>query len=1021
MNRNTKRFAFGIILAILLFTILMACSSLLFKSYMLLTVETDRPCDLTVFYDNGAEEGYCFDDAHLSQGDVLSAGKQTVKIYIPQEGLRRLRLDFGNAPCNIAIYQLEIVPNFTQSYRLSAEEVFHEFGVLNDISQSSCKDGVVDYAVSGTDGFIATSDNLIKENAKISYANFIFRTILLLGFSVCTSVCVVFSKSILHLIKKFGKFVRQNRIAKVIFCFLVTFIVLGACTLLLFKPHIVLTVESDEACDLDVYFDNGAQVGNCFDDAHLVRGHTLSGGKQTVKIYIPRGGLNRLRFDFGNAPCNIAIYQLEIVPDFAQSYRLSAEEVFHEFSVLNDISQSSCKDGVVNYAVSGTDGFIAASEFMAEKTPEVRTAKIVMHTLLLVCVSIGIAFLQNIFCALKKVAEFLCTKYKQHPRSVKRIVVVALLEIGTVFLSPQYWLIGTLFSVTVGCSICYLGEYVSEDKTLFRDYGMLALLCIMALFPFFLTGFAYGDSYVNLQAGRTPSWVMSCAIAMKRPFVGITSACSINTSVEGSYILRMCLSVGIVVCAILLYRFILEKMNSKPMALLLCIFLCASVITVDCIAYLAVYPIVFSLLLSAVAYLEWESFVDKIEKGCHRESILYGLAFAGSLLAAFCMYQIGTPIFFVMLVISVLDEEKQDKRVIKKGITAVISYGVIALTYLILTSWLQKIFGIQNTQSERAAFIHTLPLFWEKIVWFFTEIIPQSIYRIWASVLPGSLFSTNNLFYTITFNNTYLQGVLLIFTIGTILFYFARLLLKKQWQKFCGCLCGIPLSFYPFLILPESTVLTYYMLPLIMLLDVLFLQGLREILRSVKHLRRDKAQCYWKAAVLLVTVFVTVNSAKYANNWVLYCRDSYQYIKQCIVSNNSEDMRNIHVLGRISPYVGSGPYVVAAVERVIEEIGGNPAEYTITQSDTSYSIEQLTGKNVEVLKRTLSDQDYQRIMGFYEYNKYYECYYLNTNYFLEEDKEFLTRCLTDAELIPSANDKTTLIISLTGFHQTHSF
>ncbi len=162
MNRNTKRFAFGIILAILLFTILMACSLLFFKPYMLLTVETDRPCDLTVFYDNGAEEGYCFDDAHLSQGDVLSAGKQTVKIYIPQEGLRRLRLDFGNAPCNIAIYQLEIVPNFTQSYRLSAEEVFHEFGVLNDISQSSCKDGVVDYAVSGTDGFIATSDNLIR-------------------------------------------------------------------------------------------------------------------------------------------------------------------------------------------------------------------------------------------------------------------------------------------------------------------------------------------------------------------------------------------------------------------------------------------------------------------------------------------------------------------------------------------------------------------------------------------------------------------------------------------------------------------------------------------------------------------------------------------------------------------------------------------------------------------------------------------------------------------------------------------
>lgn len=419
MNRNTKRFAFGIILAILLFTILMACSSLLFKSYMLLTVETDRPCDLTVFYDNGAEEGYCFDDAHLSQGHVLSAGKQTVKIYIPQEGLRRLRLDFGNAPCNIAIYQLEIVPNFTQSYRLSAEEVFHEFGVLNDISQSSCKDGVVNYAVSGTDGFIATSDNLIKENAKISYANFIFRTILLLGFSVCTSVCVVFSKSILHLIKKFGKFVRQNRIAKVIFCFLVTFIVLGACTLLLFKPHIVLTVESDEACDLDVYFDNGAQVGNCFDDAHLVRGHTLSGGKQTVKIYIPRGGLNRLRFDFGNAPCNVWVYDLTIVPSRYRTYCYSPEAVFQTFDVLNDISESSLESEAIKYAVSGADGFIATQTNLLNGKQQIHQSN--WQVLIpLILISLCLSFSGNLIKKICRAAKHLLHKNREKLERIKQ-------------------------------------------------------------------------------------------------------------------------------------------------------------------------------------------------------------------------------------------------------------------------------------------------------------------------------------------------------------------------------------------------------------------------------------------------------------------------------------------------------------------------------------------------------------------------------------------------------------------------
>lgn len=802
---------------------------------------------------------------------------------------------------------------------------------------------------------------------------------------------------------------------------LILFVVLSVCSALSFQPYLLLTIESDTTCDLMVFYDNGSKEGYCFDDAHMTQTQLMSGGEQTVKVLVPRSGLNRLRLDFGNMPCHVAISQMVIVPNCIQSYWYSAEEVFQAFPVLNDIAQSSYEDGAAKYTISGSDGFITVSDRMPKKTVEFRVGLVMVKAILLACLSFCIVFWKSLFRFVKKTAGIFFLKYMRHYKFANRVLVVLLLELCTVFLCPQYWLIGTLFSVMVGCSVCYLGEYVSEDKTLFRDYGMLALLCTMALFPFFLTGFAYGDSYVNLQGGRTPSWVMSGAIAMKRPFVGITSACSINTSVEGSYILRMCLSVGIVVCAILLYRFILAKMNSKPMALLLCIFLCASVITVDCIAYLAVYPIVFSLLLSAVAYLEWESFVDKIEKGCHRESILYGLAFAGSLLAAFCMYQIGTPMFFVLLVISVLDEKTQDKGVIKKGVSAVFSYGAIAVMYLLCTSWLQKIFEIQNTQSERSAFIHTIPQVLEKTKWFFQEVIPQSIYRIWAGVMPGGFFTTNNLFYTISFKNGNLQSALMVCTIGFILFYFASLLFKKQWQKVFGCLCGIPLSFYPFLLLPESTVLTYYMLPLIMLLEVFLFQGVRALLHCTHCLLGDKTQCRRTAVILLVGALVVINSARYANNWVMYCRDSYQYMKQSILSNKTEDVQNIHVFGKISPYVGSSPYVIAAVERIIEEIGENPAEYTITQSDTSYSIEQLTGKNVEVLKRTLSDQDYQRIMGFYEYNKYYECYYLNANYFLEEDKEFLTRCLTDAELIPSANDKTTLIISLTGFHQTHSF
>lgn len=46
---------------------------------------------------------------------------------------------------------------------------------------------------------------------------------------------------------------------------------------------------------------------------------------------------------------------------------------------------------------------------------------------------------------------------------------------------------------------------------------------------------------------------------------------------------------------------------------------------------------------------------------------------------------------------------------------------------------------------------------------------------------------------------------------------------------------------------------------------------------------------------------------------------------------------------------------------------------------------------------------------------------MKTISFLEEEQAFMKRSLERGGLIPSADDGTTLIISLTGFNRTHSF
>ena len=813
------------------------------------------------------------------------------------------------------------------------------------------------------------------------------------------------------------KNIRTNIIRRLI-VFLLTLCIAFICIEQIYSPHILLSLQVNKACDLNVFYDNGAVNGYCFDDEHVAQTSSLSPGEQTVKVYIPRESMKRLRLDFGNEPCNVELYALSFVSNVLVSYDYAAEEIFYSFKTLNDISWCDYKDGVAMYTVSGTDGHIAALSSLPMKAATLHTTRMVLQVILLLSISLLMAIGDHVYCFFRKA-------YKRHSRMCKYLTFTLAIEIILLLVCPLYWFIETVFAICFGCGLCYALEYFGENKTLFRDYFGISLVCIIALMPLFLTGFYYGDSYWSRSAGMSAEEYINLPISMKRPFVGIVTALFREISVENSYIMRTCFAVCLIFSGILLYKFVLTKLKSQTTAYILCIFLCASVIAVDSLAYLEIYPIIFSLLFSIIAYLAWEQFTNRIKKGFSRRATLDAFIMVISLLAAFYMYQIGTPVFFVMLVISILSENESDKAVLKKGIVATLFYSVIAIVYLLSTPWIQNIYHVANIQSERANFIHTLPAIIEKITWFFGTVLPQSIHRIWASILPSNIFTANNLFYTISYKEEFLGIALLVFAGIVIFLFLVSCFLQGYRKKAICCLCSIFLSFYPFLLLPESTILTYYILPLIILLEVFFILGLREIFRRekvrLKQRKNIKVCDVKRSIIMLLTLLVVVNSAKYANYWVLYCRDSYQYIKQYILSNKTDDISKIHVYGKIAPNVGGGPYIVGAVERIFEEIGEDPSQYSITQSDTTYAISQLTENDAQALYKALLEPEYEKFMSYYIFSEFYHCYYIKTNSFTPEDQKFLQGCLTRSGLIPRENDKTTLVISMSGFNQTHSF
>ena len=807
-------------------------------------------------------------------------------------------------------------------------------------------------------------------------------------------------------------------LVKRILVFFVTFFLLLVYTEQINRSHIILRLRINKSCDLSVFYDNGEADGYCFDDKHLAQVCTLSLGEQTVKISIPQEGMSRLRLDFGNEPCDVEVYELALAPNTIVNYVYSAEDVFYSFSTRNDISACNYKNGAARYTVSGSDGHIATLTPLPEKTATYRIDNLILQALFLLGAPLAAAFGDKVYFFGKKT-------YKKHSRLCNYVVPTLALEITLLLLCPQYWLLLTAFSVSFGFSLCYAFEYFAKNAAAVRDYLRISLVCLIALMPLFLTGFYYGDSYWSRYAGKTVAEHINLTMAMKRPFVGIIAALFGDISVENSYIMRICFAVALLFSALLLYQFVEQKLKSRTVAYLLSIFTCASVVAVECVAYLEIFPIILSLLFSIIAYLAWEEFDRKIKKGLTRETIWNAVIFAVSILTAFYMYQIGTPIFFVLLVISVVSEQQQDKDVLKKGIKATLSYGVVAIAYLLSTSWIQTVYHVANIQSERSNFIHSIPQAVEKITWFTGTVLPQSIHRIWASILPRSNFTANNLFYLIFYKSENLGIALVVIAAIVILVFLGSYLLRGQWQKTLGCVCGIFLSFYPFLLLPESTVLTYYMLPLIILLEIFFILGLRELFHWAKRILNGRAKTIESTVKVCVTLSVTllvlINSATYSNYWVMYCRDSYQYIKQYILSNRTDETKRIHVYGTIAPQVGSGPYVLGAVSRIFEEIGEDPAQYSVTQSDTEYVISQLTQENVQLLGETLPESEYVRFMSYYIFSPFYDCYYVKTNSFTPEEQAFLHGCLAHSGLLPDEHDEATLIISMSGFNQTHPF
>lgn len=566
-------------------------------------------------------------------------------------------------------------------------------------------------------------------------------------------------------------------------------------------------------------------------------------------------------------------------------------------------------------------------------------------------------------------------------------------------------------------------EGVSND-TVRKGYLSIALAQIVAFLPMYTQPFMYGDDLWGFTADFTGQ--VGDGLYFSRPFIKFLYGFLPDTSFQSLNYFRM--FNGIVLCLFgwVLFRFVLEKTQSFTLSLMMAVISVAGCTAVDCIAYASIYPINASLLLAAISAVFYLQRNDK--SGFRRTCYVFMAAIC--LYAAFNMYQLGTSIVFLMYCIAdAKSKEKGKWKQFRSAFVFLIYYGSCAIVYLLGTKMFQTLIGIAAGQSARGQITLTMEHIVNKVNWFVDVVWPQTINQIVATLFGNSLFVGNNMFYSDVYSVKWIGTVLTIFIVVLMLAsIIGNAYISKNWVYILEAVMVIPLSFWVFLVLPESTYLTYYAICFFCVSIWYVLDGIYILWRCVPPSVSRYFSSGWKKigeyALAMLMIIVVLQSNVYSENaWVNYCRDSYEYLANNIAADldgEQIEVNTIIVKGNISPYVGGRDYVIFAVQNILGELGYDYNLFEIRQLNSDYYISIFNDNEIDHMRQVLGDSDMDRLLAYYIHDEMYSRWLYTGTAENQDALDFMRSCFLKTGQILEDSEQT-IVIDLDGFNKRNVF
>lgn len=571
-------------------------------------------------------------------------------------------------------------------------------------------------------------------------------------------------------------------------------------------------------------------------------------------------------------------------------------------------------------------------------------------------------------------------------------------------------------------AVCVLDSIIYS----FRGYGMLedkvqkpaypvAWLCaisgilLLVYLPICIKGFFFHDDYINFKGIVGGNNFFEFTATQGRQGTGILTDLMNYVTVENSWHLRVIAVGGVIIYAWVIAQ-ILNALNFsklKTAGLCLALGIITPVINVASYGSMFCYPLAFVFAARGIVCYRNAFAVEKTASGKWLLLINGGL----HIIVANYIYQATATVAFVVILLMVM-YDKKEYRIFPA--IATVGYIVATGIYYITV----KMFSFMNPTGlmGRAGIISSLEEIAGKIQ-FFGLVLQENTKQLAVSFLGNSMVQSPWMHYLLAFKSDGVEKVAMLLVASLLVLGLYRVLRQKGIFACIETIIILPLSYYVFLVLAESSYTSYYSVALCSAMLILSLSGVEQILAWITP-RTEKGKRWNSFAKIFGCLSVGImllNGGFYLNHfWVDYNFYGFTFLKQ-VINQSYQGQSRIHVVGDLYPGQAD-VYGKAAAAIACREL--NLPYDTIQFSESRYMgyIDQLDLSLYKQMIEGLSAEEQAFFASCYDINENFNLCTMRYEEMNDEKYAVLSDIFSKTGVIPSENDPDSLIVDIRGIH-----